>query len=194
MEIVHEQWMHVAGEFENWTYDVSTHGRVRNSTSGRVLRCYRNTYEYASLYVFRDGAGIRKRVSVHRLVAEAFIGEREPGKEINHKDGNKFNNFVGNLEWVTPKENMQHAFSNGLMRRNGKQLRLKTTARKKRQCTLGSPRGERNPNSVLNAVDVKEIRTMHANGMSGRGLAKHFGIDPRTIWQVVTRKTWSHVE
>ena len=50
---------------------------------------------------------------VHRLVARAFFGNKE-GFDVNHKDGNKQNNTISNLEWCTHKENMQHAFRTGL--------------------------------------------------------------------------------
>lgn len=60
--------------------------------------------------------GIRKRYYVHRLVAETFIPNPQSLPEVNHKDGDPFNNNSYNLEWVTKKENINHAFENKLIK------------------------------------------------------------------------------
>lgn len=58
--------------------------------------------------------GRRRKVCVHTLVAETFLGKPSWAECVNHKDGNKLNNNVSNLEWCTYSENNQHAYDNGL--------------------------------------------------------------------------------
>lgn len=111
---------------ENWKvikdrpkYEVSDHGRVRNRKTGRVLSpdMYKHKgYEFVGLC----GENDRKMKFVHRLVAEAFIDNDDPDCiEVNHIDGNKRNNHVDNLEWVTRSENCKHAYRTGLKQPSG---------------------------------------------------------------------------
>jgi hypothetical protein len=72
---------------------------------------YREGYQRVELYL----NCIRKRILVHRLVAETFIANPENKKEVNHKNGLKYDNRMENLEWVTPEENSQHAVDTGLL-------------------------------------------------------------------------------
>ena len=102
-------------------YSVSSLGRIRRDTYyattkiGYILKPIINHRGYAQINIC--GSGKRKTVFVHKIVAEAFLGLRKNKYGVNHKDCNKTNNRVDNLEWCTPKENIRHAFSNGRFRK-----------------------------------------------------------------------------
>ena len=97
-----ERWAPVNG-YEN--YEVSDSGNIRNKYTDKILSSkYDRGYERVTLY----NKGTRNMKQVHRLVAEAFINNPENKREVNHKDGNKENNNVENLEWVTSSENQIH--------------------------------------------------------------------------------------
>ena len=94
-------------------YYISSHGRVY-STKRNIFRKQsfnRRGYLQVTLHI----KGKRRGALVHRLVAQAFI--HQPSKEqdtVNHIDGDKTNNRIDNLEWVTLQENIDHAFKSGL--------------------------------------------------------------------------------
>jgi hypothetical protein len=76
------------------------------------LRSFPTLRGYLSLTIYKNGERITR--SVHRLVAEAFLGGPHPGFDVNHIDGDKTNNRIENLEWCTREENVQHAVRTGL--------------------------------------------------------------------------------
>ena len=88
-------------------YEVSTWGRVFNKRTGNFLTPYHHNKGYMRVDLI-NGSG-RKHFKVHRLVAAAFIPNPGNKPHINHKDGNKENNSISNLEWVTNRENYDHA-------------------------------------------------------------------------------------
>jgi hypothetical protein len=83
-------------------------GHIENALTGKVLSGGKNSRGYLTVSLY-DGSTPKRPKSflVHRLVAEAFLGES--GLQINHKDGNKTNNEISNLEFVTAKENTRHS-------------------------------------------------------------------------------------
>lgn len=93
-------------------YSVDIFGTVRNLLSGKIIEHYVNEYGYHNVYLYKDGEKKGKRVN--RLVAMAFIPNPLGKPQVNHIDGNKDNNNVWNLEWVTNKENSVHAGKTGL--------------------------------------------------------------------------------
>lgn len=84
-------------------YEVSNYGNVRNSRTGKMLKLITDRYGYNIVCLFECGR--RYYPKVHRLVALAFIENPSDKPFIDHIDGNKTNNVVSNLRWVTPKEN-----------------------------------------------------------------------------------------
>lgn len=86
-------------------YEVSNFGRVRNKNTGKVLKCSSKSNGYLSVTL---AYGKHKDISVHRIVANAFIDNKENLKYVNHKDENKHNNNSDNLEWCTAKYNVNY--------------------------------------------------------------------------------------
>jgi len=168
---MNETWRPVSG-FERH-YEVSSLGNVRRSAcgkrtyAGRLLRPRTNPegYQHAVLSI----NGVRHTKSIHRLVAQAFIGDAS-GREVNHIDGVKSNNAVFNLEIVSRSENQRHAYRTG----------------------LHSPRkGAANPFARLSDEQVREIRSSRE---PLRVLAKRFGVHLSTVHLARTGKSWSHVQ
>lgn len=114
-----ERWEWIPG-YEG-IYKISTKGRVysvrRPNTKGGILIPRKDKDGYVSVMLYRDGEMINKRI--HRLVAYAFIGNPELKPDVNHINGRKADNAASNLEWVTPSENIKHAFRLGLKNQFG---------------------------------------------------------------------------
>lgn len=104
-----EIWKDIVG-FEG-LYQVSNLGRVKRIGKGRGARCIilksKDNTAYSRVSLYQNNKPTDK--CVHRLVAEAFIPNPENKTQVNHIDGNKRNNRIGNLEWVTPRENTRHS-------------------------------------------------------------------------------------
>lgn len=97
-------------------YLISSHGSVYSLKTKKMLKPAISNCGYARvrLYYKINGKYTNRCLSIHRLVALTFINNPEYKPEVNHKNGNKLDNYVENLEWVTPTENEVHAYLNGL--------------------------------------------------------------------------------
>ena len=182
-----ETWKAVVG-YEG-LYEVSDLGRVK-SLERYVPRFHRgqdtvmhikekfmktpsNGDGYPSTGLCKNG--VRCSFKVHTLVATHFISNPYNKLEVNHIDGNKFNNSTVNLEWLTKLENMQHSWKVGL------------------HTATALPRGSRHGMSKLNEHYVKLILDLRQVGYSQRRVAKIFHVDKNVIALIDHNKLWKHV-
>lgn len=120
-----ESWMPVKG-YEGY-YMVSDRGRVINALTGKELRpgLASNGYLTVCLGYANDKNSrgrCTKSIPLHRVLAEAWIPNPYGKEEINHKDGNKLNNSLENLEWATYSENIKHAYRTKLRKAHSEKL------------------------------------------------------------------------
>ena len=168
-----ERWLPVVGDED--LYEVSDLGNVRRSSggrgaiAGRMLKRFTPRDGYPRVDLCRDGSA--KRVGVHTLVATAFIGPPPtPSHQVNHKNANKSDSRVANLEWVTPRENIRHAVSVGVM-------------------DAAFMVGELNAGAKLTWAQVAEIRSLRGQ-VGARPLAERYGVSRSAIQQVHQGKRW----
>lgn len=104
-----EIWRSISG-FEQ--YFISNTGQVK----GIAVKILKPSISkgYYNVHLYKNG--IKKQITIHLLVATTFIGNKPLGLTINHKDGNKLNNNLSNLEYVTQKQNNAHAWALGLIK------------------------------------------------------------------------------
>lgn len=100
--------------FRGWPYEVSDYARVRRATTGRLLSPVLNSYKADAQYLrvtfsrVRDGECEQKKLYVHRVVGILWVpGKSKVDWQIDHLDGNSFNNYYRNLEWVSEEENLR---------------------------------------------------------------------------------------
>ena len=172
-----ERWRPIEG-YED-SYIVSDHGRVRSldrknkrgwRLKGKTLKLTTQTGGYLKCLLYRDG--VRCQVLVHRLVASAFLPlGRDDQTQINHKDGNKRNNVLSNLEWVSARENVQHACGAGLI-----------------------ARGDAHGMSKLTAEQAKDVYQLAWEGtLTQREIGEMMGVSQPTVSCVKQGRVWSHV-
>lgn len=173
LSLPNELWLPVADTEGN--YYVSNLGRILTTEYGqkKLTKVIKQSTHKNGYLVTRMKKESRVRpLKVHRLVAQAFIPNPNNLPQVNHIDGIKTNNVVTNLEWVTGSENIKHAFAIGL------------------SCHKGS----KHPQSILTEEQVKEIRlTYTISNCTKTDFAKKYGIATQTLDNVLSGRTWSHV-
>lgn len=109
-----EEWAPIP-EFEGY-YEASNVGRIKNAWTGKVMKQGTDNKGYKTVCVNMLDQKYTRRV--HRLVASAFIEGDHTGMDVHHKDNNKTNNRLSNLEYCTRKKNIRHAIEDGVMKPN----------------------------------------------------------------------------
>lgn len=133
-----EEWRDICG-YEGF-YQVSNKGRVRsldricNGVHIRGIAKNPSKNQDGYLFVNLQRNGKKRMLLVHRLVAQAFVDNKQHKPEINHIDGDKTNNNAENLEWVTSYENIDHALKNGLIQSKAVIMDNRTQFASIRQC------------------------------------------------------------
>lgn len=167
-----EKWKAIPG-FEG-LYEVSACGEVRRigkgcgAKIGRILKAQYLPAGYLICGLWKGNRGVMRLV--HRLVALAFLGPCPAGQEVNHKNYDKADNRVENLEYLTRSENLCHRVSAGI------------------------GRGERNGQAKLQAKDVLTIREEHQMGRGYKQLGKKYGVTWGAIRNIIKKRTWVWLE
>ena len=174
-------WLQATEEMKEYKdgYMVTNFGRVYSVKSKKWLKLYVREHKYNCYPEFNLNG--EATTYVHRCVAKLFIPRTDTTKDqVNHIDGNKSNNHVSNLEWVTQTENQRHAWDTG--------LHSKTEEHK--QKLSESNRGN---NSVLTEEKVIEMFTRFNNGIDQSELATIFQVDRRHVSAILSGKCWGYL-
>lgn len=173
-----ERWMDIKG-YEGY-YQVSDQGRVKSLaryisyqgiTRFQGERIMSHWCGITSLYdcvrLYKNG--VREKFSVHRLVAEHFLPEWNPKLEVNHIDGDRYNNAASNLEMCTHQDNVRHAIIH----------------------FLKNDYGEKSRNAKLTNSQARQIRSIYQEGTTRQAeLALQFGVCPQTISAITRYKKY----
>lgn len=158
-------------------YAISNYGRIINAQTHRFLKPTLNTKTgYLQVVICLEGAKV-KAIRIHRTEMMCFCPIPNPEKfQVNHKDGNKLNNWLGNFEWATPSENIKHAFDNGLVHNHFIAY------------------GEKSGNTSLTDAKVHEICKLLVEGKyQMKQIAEMYNTTFHIIKDIKYGYTWQHV-
>jgi len=148
-------------------YQVSSFGRIRSYKYNlpRILKSRINKKGKGYKYINLSMCGKYKSFTIHRIVAFHFLGKSN--LTVNHKNGNKLNNCIENLEWVSREKNREHAKNNNLL-----------------------AKGENNGRSKLTERDVKLLRYKHKKGKGVRTLSREFKVSRDVVSKIINNTNW----
>jgi hypothetical protein len=170
-------WRPVAGYAG--LYEISEQGAVRRKAgfwcrTDRPLVLHMSNTGYLRVSLSTRESRNPRKMLVHRMVYEAFVGPIPPGSTVNHCNGRKTDNRPENLGLATMSEQMHHAYATGLQVR-----------------TAGEARGR---SAKLTECDVREIRHLYRpRVVTYKALAAQFGVSPACVLTIVRRLRWRHI-
>lgn len=154
---------------------VNEEGDVYSLRTNKLLRQHTTKKGYKTISTKIKGKSFC--LKVHRLVAMSFLPNPDNKRTVNHRDGNKSNNSLSNLEWATHSENTTHAYESGLMT---------------------SYKGEDHIASILTEEQVRKILELYVPGKKGgfgkHKIAKALGLPVSIVDGVVRKRAWKHLE
>lgn len=154
----------------NKNYLVTECGKVWSKYTGRYLKGEVSNKGY--LRVTLSSNGESSKVAVHRMVAMTYLPNPKDKPQVNHKDSNRLNNNVSNLEWCTSSENNKHAYDIGYNE---------------------AKKGSEANGAILEESQVLDIYHKMLKGVSLKQLHEETGIDKPTLGHIKRRSTWSHL-
>lgn len=177
-----EQWLDLPVENLEKLYSISDFGRVKSLAKkyqGKfredlIMKQQTDRGGYSYIMLNYPSTRLKKFCLIHRLVALAFIPNPENKKEVNHIDGNKLNNHISNLEWVTSSENSKHALATGLDK---------------------PKRGELNGKAILTTEQVMYIKKCFIDkSKTVKELSLLFNVAKSTIENIKYNHSWNHIK
>jgi len=174
LKFICEEWRDVPN-FEG--YQVNSIGKVRSVDRfcgdrrgvihGKLLKPFINRRGYLEVNLYKNSKSTTK--IIHRLVAKAFIPNDFNKPQVNHIDGNKLNNKVSNLEWMSNSENQLHAYSLGLQ---------------------PSRAGENNVKAKITDKSVTELKVLYNSGKTIVDISNIMNINVSIIRNIIYGRTW----
>lgn len=177
-----EIWVPVKG-YEG-RYEVSSLGSIRSldmmmknghgtysRKKGRTLKTFKNRKGYLQVKLCKDG--LNESTVVHRVVAMSFIENKNGYDQVNHLNGIKDDNRVENLEWCSNRQNIIHAYKNGLINTN---------------------KGENHHMSKLTNSNVVAIKKRIKKGEAMHRIASDYNVSTTAIMYIKSGVNWSHIK
>ena len=174
LKFVQEKWQPCPGYEES--YQVSNLGKVRSidrfhfkrrgRIKGKTLIQNLNKKGYPEVKLWKNNK--QEARNPHRLVALAFIPNPNNLPQVNHIDGDKLNNHVSNLEWISNSDNMRHAYKLGL------------------KCS----KGENNSNCKITDIQVTQIKLIYNTGKSSKYISEELNVKLHIVRQIISGKSW----